>query len=166
MGFYETMYLIRALNFVPGTEGVTSNNVKKINGKWYYIATGQEDLQIDYFRSCSDLSDVIHILHEDKKKKKINYDKYNTDIITEECSLKGLKLDWYIYTNGFTTLNMSSYSSLKKITNEKGLVIDNETIEKFRKINNNKIIIEKMEDIQEKIEKLNLEYKELKNTLN
>ncbi len=162
MGFYETYYLIKALHFVPGIEGVTSSNVKKIDDSWYYIKLDKK-LEIGSFVHSQDLSDIICMIDENEIDNVDNYD--TCDIITEECSLKGLKLDWYILVNGFTTLNNNSYTSLTKITNNKNLEINKETIQKYRKIENNNKILKKMENIQNQIKQLNLEHEKLKSTL-
>lgn len=161
MGFYETCYLIRAVHFVPGIEGVTSSNVKKIHGKWYYIKFNKE-LEIGFNYNSSDLSDIIHTIDDNKVD---NYKSYNVNFITENCALEGLKLDWYIFIDGFTTLDNSSYTNLIKITNKQCLLIDRETVKKFKKINKNNKVLEKMENILKEIEKLKSEYDQLKNTL-
>jgi hypothetical protein len=165
MGFYEDMYLIRAVRFVPGSKGITSNNIKKINSDWYYSKFDKE-LKISNVRCYpEDLSEIIHSIDDNKID---NFEKYNINTITEDCDLKGLILDWYIMVDGFTTLDVSNctnYTNFIKITNNQSLSINKETIQKYKKINKNNNVLIKMDTIQKNIEQLSLEYEQLKKTL-
>lgn len=135
MGFYETLYLIRAFEFVPGVEGVTSRNIRKINGRWYYyVEHDSRSVQLEYIPNYYsinkiDLADIMSAICIKENKN------YELGKIEEDCSLKGMDLEWYILSIKGSTLEVgdtSLYYRIIALSNVHNLKVDYETVQKFK----------------------------------
>lgn len=114
---------------------LTSRNIRKINGRWYYYV--EQDIRrvelgyIPNYYSIKkiDLADIMSAINVDENKN------YELGKIEEDCSLKGMDLEWYILSIIGSTLEVGDISlgyRMMKVSNVHNLKVERDTVQQFK----------------------------------